>query len=215
MAVLAEEIETPGEGQIRALITSAGNPVLSTPERPAARARARGARLHGVDRSVPQRDHAARARDPAAELAARALALRRRASRCSRCATSRSTRRRCSPPPPDERHDWEICSSLALAHAAARRRAGPGARGARRSGPSASSASGGCSDLLLRCGPHRLSLRKLRAARTASTSGRSSPRLPARLATSRSRLQLAPADLPRATSRGSRRASRARRTGSC
>lgn len=31
VAVLAEEIETPGAGQIRALLTSAGNPVLSTP----------------------------------------------------------------------------------------------------------------------------------------------------------------------------------------
>jgi anaerobic selenocysteine-containing dehydrogenase len=31
VAVLAEEIETAGEGQIRALVTSAGNPVLSTP----------------------------------------------------------------------------------------------------------------------------------------------------------------------------------------
>jgi len=31
VAVLAEEIETPGPGQIRALITSAGNPVLSAP----------------------------------------------------------------------------------------------------------------------------------------------------------------------------------------
>ncbi len=31
VAVLAEEIETPGEGQVRALVTSAGNPVLSTP----------------------------------------------------------------------------------------------------------------------------------------------------------------------------------------
>jgi len=30
-ATLAEEIETPGEGQIRALLTFAGNPVLSTP----------------------------------------------------------------------------------------------------------------------------------------------------------------------------------------
>jgi anaerobic selenocysteine-containing dehydrogenase len=30
-AVLAEEIETPGEGRVRALVTSAGNPVLSTP----------------------------------------------------------------------------------------------------------------------------------------------------------------------------------------
>jgi anaerobic selenocysteine-containing dehydrogenase len=31
VAALAEEIETPGSGQIRALLTSAGNPVLSTP----------------------------------------------------------------------------------------------------------------------------------------------------------------------------------------
>ncbi len=31
VAVLAEEIETPGSGQIRALMTVAGNPVLSTP----------------------------------------------------------------------------------------------------------------------------------------------------------------------------------------
>ena len=31
VAVLAEEIETPGEGQIRALVTVAGNPLVSTP----------------------------------------------------------------------------------------------------------------------------------------------------------------------------------------
>ena len=31
VSVLAEEIKTPGDGQIRALITNAGNPVLSTP----------------------------------------------------------------------------------------------------------------------------------------------------------------------------------------
>ena len=32
VACLAEEIETPGEGQIRALVTVAGNPVISNPE---------------------------------------------------------------------------------------------------------------------------------------------------------------------------------------
>ncbi|HEY1358692.1 MAG TPA: molybdopterin oxidoreductase family protein [Thermoleophilaceae bacterium] len=31
VAALAEEIDTPGEGQVRALITAAGNPVVSTP----------------------------------------------------------------------------------------------------------------------------------------------------------------------------------------
>jgi anaerobic selenocysteine-containing dehydrogenase len=34
VAVLAEEIATPGDGQIRALVTIAGNPVLSTPNGP-------------------------------------------------------------------------------------------------------------------------------------------------------------------------------------
>ena len=32
VGVLAEEIDTPGEGQVRALLTVAGNPVLSTPD---------------------------------------------------------------------------------------------------------------------------------------------------------------------------------------
>lgn len=32
VATLREEIETPGEGQIRAMVTNAGNPVLSTPD---------------------------------------------------------------------------------------------------------------------------------------------------------------------------------------
>ena len=32
VAGLAEEIETPGDGQVRTLVTSAGNPVLSTPD---------------------------------------------------------------------------------------------------------------------------------------------------------------------------------------
>ena len=41
VSCLAEEIATPGEGQIKALITVAGNPVLSTPGGPQAR---RGAR---------------------------------------------------------------------------------------------------------------------------------------------------------------------------
>src|SRR3546814_19406880 len=31
VSALAEEIDTPGDGRLRALITSAGNPVLSTP----------------------------------------------------------------------------------------------------------------------------------------------------------------------------------------
>ncbi len=44
VAALAEEMETPGQGQVRALVTHAGNPVLSTPN---------GARL---DRALAQLD---------------------------------------------------------------------------------------------------------------------------------------------------------------
>ena len=78
--VLAEEIETPGDGQVRALITIAGNPVLSTPERARGSSAALDvARLHGRDRHLPQRDDPPRRRDPAGAVAARAAALRPRA----------------------------------------------------------------------------------------------------------------------------------------
>ena len=80
-AVLAEEIETPGEGQVRALVTSAGNPVLSTPNGARLDRALAVARLHGVDRPLPERDHAPRAPDPAADLRARARALRPRLPR--------------------------------------------------------------------------------------------------------------------------------------
>ena len=71
-ACLADEIETPGDGQIRALITVAGQPGAVHARRRAPRPRARVARLHGERRHLPQRDDAPRRRDPA------------RARRCSR-----------------------------------------------------------------------------------------------------------------------------------
>ena len=80
VAVLAEEIETPGEGQIRALITIAGNPAAQHPEQRAPARGARDARLHGQHRHLPQRDDAPRRRDPPGAVAARALPLRPRAA---------------------------------------------------------------------------------------------------------------------------------------
>ena len=44
VSCLAEEIATPGEGQIKALVTIAGNPVISAPDAGAARRRAAAAR---------------------------------------------------------------------------------------------------------------------------------------------------------------------------
>ena len=76
VAALREEIETPGEGQIRALLTLAGNPVLSTPDGARLDRGAGRPRLHGGGRHLPQRDHPARRRDPAADHGARARPLR-------------------------------------------------------------------------------------------------------------------------------------------
>ena len=67
-AILAEEIETPGHGQIRAMVTYAGNPVLSTPNGPRLDRALGDARFHGLDRSVHQRDDTARRRNSAAGL---------------------------------------------------------------------------------------------------------------------------------------------------
>ena len=94
VACLAEEIETPGEGQIRALITVAGNPVAEHAERRAPAPRARRARLHGERRHLPERDDAPRRRDPAGAVGARSARTTTSRSTSSRSATSPTTRRR-------------------------------------------------------------------------------------------------------------------------
>ena len=67
----------PGEGQVRALITVAGQPARLDSEQRAPRERGRGPRLHALDRHLRERDDAARGRDPARAGAAREVALRR------------------------------------------------------------------------------------------------------------------------------------------
>lgn len=112
VSCLAEEIETPGDGQVRALITSAGNPVLSIPN---------GARL---ERALPSlefmvsidlyRNETTRHADVILpptfalehdhfEIAAFAVSVRNGA----RYFPALFPRR------PDQRHDWEICLELA------------------------------------------------------------------------------------------------------
>ena len=73
---LAEEIDTPGEGQVRALVTVAGNPLVSTPNAVAPRASRRGARFHGRGRHLLERDDAPRRRRAPLARSARALSLR-------------------------------------------------------------------------------------------------------------------------------------------
>jgi anaerobic selenocysteine-containing dehydrogenase len=186
---LAEEIETEGAGQIRALVTSAGNPVLSTPngarlERALARLdymvaidfylneTTRHAHLILPPTSPLERDHY--------DLVFHALAVRNTA--------------RYSPalfePAPEARHDWQIMLGLARRLDAKAGRLGLGARLRyallERLGPA------GVVDLALRFGPHRLSLRRLRRQPHGVDLGPLQPCLPGRLYTEDRRIQLAP-----------------------
>ena len=187
-AALAEEIDTEGKGRIRALVTFAGNPVLSTPN---------GARLDralaGLEYMVSidlyrnettrhanlilptsfgfERDHY--------DLAFYALAVRNAARYAKPF----------RPPPPGVRGDFQVLLDLALAvrrHGGGRKgwKLGASLRAARMLGERR------LLDLLLRFGPHRLSLRKLEQAPHGIDLGPLRPQLPARLGGRR--LQLAP-----------------------
>jgi len=209
VAALAEEIETPGPGQIRALVTSAGNPVLSTPngrrlERvlpglefmvsidPYLNETTRHAHVILPPTSPLERSHY--------DLALNAFAVRNIA--------------RYSPPVfprgADQRHDWEICVELLTrmgGDGRLRRTVGRlAARALGRLGPEA------VLDLGLRFGPHGLrkgseglSLKALRAEPHGVDLGALEPRLPDRLGTDDKRIQLAPriylGDLPRLRAR--------------
>jgi anaerobic selenocysteine-containing dehydrogenase len=118
VAVLAEEIDTPGQGQVRALLSIAGNPVLSTPG---------GRRLDDALRSLDfmlsidiylneTTRHAELILPPASPLTPshydvvfNAFAVRR-VARLSRPLAERA---------PGERADWEIFDGLGWALAAA------------------------------------------------------------------------------------------------
>jgi anaerobic selenocysteine-containing dehydrogenase len=202
VAVLAEEITTPGDGQIRALLTMAGNPVLSTPA-----GSALGDALAGLDFMVsldPYLNETTRYAHvilpPASpltrdhyDLVFHALAVRNTA--------------KWSPPmvprPASERHDWEVMLGLEERLQTRRGLATWAERTARgRLGPS------GVLDLALRTGPHGgwfgmrgLSLAKLEAAPHGVDLGPLEPRLPERLRTEDRTVHLAPTvfldDLPR------------------
>ena len=104
----------PGEGQIRALLTVAGNPVLSTPELGPARRRPRRPRVHGGRRHLRQRDHPPRRRDPAGALRAAEGPLRRRPPPARAARHRRTTASRCCPLDPDQPDEWEVLARLAL-----------------------------------------------------------------------------------------------------
>ena len=190
VAALAEEMEAPGEGQIRALITFAGNPVLSTPN---------GARLERAlskldymisidlyrnettrhaDLILPtsfgfERDHY--------DLVFYVLAVRNSARYAEALQAA----------PPGVRSDFSILLDLARSvqsHGGGRRsrKLRLYLEAQRLLGPQR------ILDLLLRFGPHKLSLAKLRAKPHGVDLGPLQPQFPARLQTRDKRLRLAP-----------------------
>jgi len=189
-AAMAEEMETEGKGRIRALVTFAGNPVLSTPN---------GGRLEralsGLEYMVSidvyrnettrhanlilptsfgfERDHY--------DLIFYALAVRNAA---------RYVKALCAPPP-GVRGDFQVLLDLALSirrHGGGRpgRLQGAVLRTLRLLGERR------MLDALLRLGPHRLSLSKLASNPHGVDLGPLRPQLAARLKANKKRLQLAP-----------------------
>ena len=205
VAALADQIESAGPKSVRALITVAGNPVLSAPN---------GARL---DRALGDLEHVVaidpylnettRHADvllPPAPPLARAhydLALNvfavRNVAKYAEPVVART---------PDQRHDWEILGELAarvLAPGPLRRAASRALRHVR---PDR------ILDLLLRLGPHKLSLARLREAPHGLDLGPLQPgRIARRIATPDGSIDAAPEEFVR-EARGQLRAEAGRGT---
>jgi anaerobic selenocysteine-containing dehydrogenase len=198
VAALAEEIDTPGPGQVRALVTSAGNPVLSTPN---------GGRLEralgtldfmvSIDFYLNETTrHAHLILPPTAalehehyDLVFHALAVRNTAKYSPALFA----------PSGDARHDWQIYLELSRRLDRAKGRAGLRSRSTlaalKRLGPR------GLLGFLLRTGPHGagfrpfargLTLRRLEAAPHGIDLGALEPAFPGRLHTRDRTIQLAP-----------------------
>jgi anaerobic selenocysteine-containing dehydrogenase len=196
---MSEEIQAPGDGQIRAMITAAGNPVLSVPN---------GRRLDAAlgqlefmvsidpylnettrhaDVILPPTTHLERSHY---ELVLTLVAVRNWAKYSPAV----------FPRGPDQRHDWEICLELSGRllgpdAAPARLLGRLGVAAARRLGPERLVA------LALRAGPYGmrrprrgLSLRKLRRQPHGVDLGPLEQRLPKRLYTKDRKVHLAPAE---------------------
>ncbi|WP_224364423.1 molybdopterin oxidoreductase family protein [Hyalangium versicolor] len=206
IVTLAEEIETPGPGQVRALITSAGNPVLSSPGGPR------------LEKLLPTLDFMVSV-DPYLNETTRfahlilppTSPLERAHYDAALAAFSVRNVAKYSPPlferGPDQRHDWEIYAELSARWMAPR-----GPLGAMATRALRSTLLGSTPETLLalglRTGPHGLlkgsaglSLDKLRASPHGIDLGALEPRLPGRLNTRGKRIHLVPAtyvaDLPR------------------
>jgi anaerobic selenocysteine-containing dehydrogenase len=118
VAVLGEEISTPGPGQVRGLLTCAGNPVLSTPDGGALDTALAGLEaMVSVDIYVNETTrHAHLILPPASMLSQPHYDLIFNAFAVRRVARLSQPMR---PQAPDERADWQILQGIAAAHARA------------------------------------------------------------------------------------------------
>lgn len=195
-SVMAEEILTPGDGQIRAMVTIAGNPVLSTPN-----GRKLDEALDTLDFMVcvdPYINETTRHADvilpptPPLERDHYDLAFHQLAVR-----NTARWNDAVLPRPPEARHDWEIFRGLGLAllrrTPRSRRKVIASAR--LRLSPKR------VVDLGLRIGPYRLSVGKLRKSPGGIDLGPLQPALPGALRNKSKRIDLAQRmildDLPR------------------
>ncbi|HVK78185.1 MAG TPA: molybdopterin oxidoreductase family protein [Kofleriaceae bacterium] len=209
VVTLAEEIETPGPGQLRALITVAGNPVLSSPN-----GRRLDAALAGLDFMVSIDPYLNETTRHAHVILPPTSPLERSHYDLALAAFAVRNVAKYSPPlfarGDDQRHDWEICAELLTRLQVPAGPLGVVRKAARRAllalGPEAILEAG------LRTGPHGLrkgtaglSLAKLRAQPHGVDLGALEPRLPARLNTPGRRVVLCPSiyvsDLPRLEAR--------------
>jgi anaerobic selenocysteine-containing dehydrogenase len=202
VSALTEEMTTPGKGQVRALLTIAGNPVSSTPaghrlDEAVADLEAYVAVDYYVNETTRHADVVLPPTGPLErdqyDVIFHGLAVRDTA-RFTPALRAKD---------PGGRHDWEIARDLGLAVLEER---GVGLRGrlsrkaleaqARLRTPPTRQL-----DLLLRTGGARLSVRKVAAAPGGLDLGPLRPRLPERLATTDRRIDVAAdvalADLPR------------------
>jgi anaerobic selenocysteine-containing dehydrogenase len=188
VATLAEEIRTPGRGQVRALLTVAGNPVLSTPNGAALADALTGLELMvAVDFYINETTRHADVILPPTDMLERdhydlvyhLLAVRNTARYAAAV----------FPKPVDARHDWEIFRELARRYRRLIRSGSWVDRMTLRMTPAR------IVDLGLRAGPYRLSLRELQRAPHGVDLGPLRPSLPRRLRTPGKRVRAAPPQL--------------------
>ena len=191
VAGLADEIESAGPRSVRALVTVAGNPVLSAPH---------GRRL---ERALPSLDHVVSIDPYLNETTRHAHVLLPPAPPLSRAHYDlalnafavRNVAKYVEPViarTADERHDWEILAELGGRALAPRPLRRPVAWAARALRPER------LLGLLLRAGPYRLTLARLRDAPHGVDLGPLQPgRVADRIATADGRIDIAPADFLR------------------